>query len=70
MSELVFSNIIDCIYEIYRYPASKNKRVFELEHLRAEIINKGYRGNKRNALLRISYLINQLKGGDKNSRNK
>ncbi|GAH44648.1 unnamed protein product [marine sediment metagenome] len=60
MSELVFSNIIEFIYAIYDYKASKNERIFELEHLRAEIIENGYRGNKRNVLSRISYLINQL----------
>jgi len=63
MSELAFSNVLDCIYEIYSYKASNSLKIFELKHLRAEIIENGYRGNKRNALLRISYLINQLKGG-------
>ncbi|GAG75412.1 unnamed protein product, partial [marine sediment metagenome] len=57
---LAFSNVLDCIYEVYVYPASKNERIFELEHLKAEIIENGYRGNKRNALIRISYLISEL----------
>lgn len=60
MSELAFSNVLDCIYEIYKYPANKSIKIFELEHLRADIINDGYRGNKKNALTRISYLISEL----------
>ncbi len=60
MSKIVFSNIIEFIYAIYDYKASKNEKIFELEYLKAEIIENGYRGNKRNALIRISYLINQL----------
>lgn len=60
VSVLVFSNIIEFIYAIYDYKASKNEKIFELEHLRAEIIENGYRGNKRNALIRITYLINEL----------
>ena len=63
MSELVFSNVLDCIYEVYVYPASKNERIFELEHLRAEIIENGYFGNKTNILAKISYLINELNSG-------
>lgn len=68
MSELVFSIVLDCIYEIYKYPASKNEMIFELEHLRNEIIENGYRGNKEEALVRISFLINQLNEIDKKNR--
>lgn len=60
MSELAFSNVLDCIYEIYKYPASKSIKIFELEHLRNEIVENGYRGNKREALTRIEYLIKEL----------
>lgn len=60
MSELAFSNVLDCIYEVYIYPASKSIKMFELEHLRAEIIENGYRGNKREALTKIEYLLNEL----------
>jgi len=60
MSELVFSNIIEFIYAIYNYKASKNEKIFELEHLKAEIIENGYRGNKREVIPRIEYLINEL----------
>lgn len=60
MSKIVFSNIIEFIYAIYDYKASKNEKIFELEHLRAEIIENGYRGNKREVIPKIEYLIKEL----------
>lgn len=60
MSEVaIFSSVLDYIYEIYKYPANKNIKVFELQRLESEIIRNGFK-NKGEPLARISYLINEL----------
>lgn len=61
---MAFSNILDYLYEIYRYKANDKIKIFELQRLESEIINNKYSGHKRKAISRIEYLINELNKGN------